>query len=162
MLIRTMTTDDWPSVRRIYLDGIATGQATFETAVPAWEQWHEGHLAAARIVAVDDDDVIGWAALSQISRRRAYAGVAELSIYVDESQRGRGIGKQLMLQLIRESEAAGIWTLQATVFPENEASVRLHQSCGFRVVGRRERIAQQYGRWRDTIMLERRSSIVGL
>ena len=160
--IGPMSPADWPTVRAIYLEGIATGNATFEQAAPEWEKWDSGHLRDARIVARSDaGDVLGWAALSAVSGRCVYAGVAEVSIYVAERARGRGVGRQLMTRLVAESETAGIWTLQAGIFPENSASIALHQSAGFRVVGQRERIGQVNGRWRDVVLMERRSAVVG-
>lgn len=162
MRIDAMTPEDWPAVRDIYEAGIATGEATFQTEAPPWDAWDAAHLKTCRIVARDDQGkVAGWAALGPISSRPVYAGVAEVSVYVAASARGRGLGRQLLTALIDASERDGRWSLQASIFPENEASVRLHQSCGFRVVGRRERIACQYGRWRDTLWLERRSAVVG-
>jgi L-amino acid N-acyltransferase YncA len=157
-----MRPEDWPAVRAIYLEGIATGNATFEEAAPEWDKWNAGHLACARIVArPDTGDVLGWAALSAVSSRSVYAGVAEVSVYVAERARGRGIGSQLMSRLIADSEAAGIWTLQAGIFPENVGSIALHQRSGFRMVGRRERLGQMNGRWRDVVLLERRSAVAG-
>jgi phosphinothricin acetyltransferase len=152
---------DWEQVRAIYLDGIAAGQATFELEAPSWEQWHAEHHPFGRLVARADGRVAGWAALSPVSRRRCYAGVAEVSVYVRGDCRGRGIGGQLLRAVIAESERHGIWTLQGATFAENEASLRLQEACGFRVVGRRERIGQLRGVWRDTIVTERRSSVVG-
>src|SRR5438132_7266086 len=139
--IRPMTRDDWPSVRSIYEEGILTRNATFETAAPEWERWDRGHLAGRRLVMFTDDEVLGFAALSPVSARAVYAGVAEVSIYIAARARGRGVGTKLMDALIAASEAAGIWTLQASIFPENQASIRLHERAGFRVLGRRERIA---------------------
>jgi L-amino acid N-acyltransferase YncA len=163
MRIVTMTPDDWPAVRDIYEDGIATGEATFQTEAPAWDSWDGAHLKTCRLVARDEQGkVVGWAALAPVSSRPVYAGVAEVSVYVAASARGRGLGRQLLTALIDASERDGRWSLQASIFPENEASVRLHQRCGFRVVGRRERIACQHGRWRDTLWLERRSAVVGV
>jgi L-amino acid N-acyltransferase YncA len=159
--IDSMTPGDWQQVRTIYLEGIAAGQATFETDAPAWERWDAGHYPFARLVARSNGRVVGWAALSQVSSRPCYAGVAEVSVYVAAEHRGRGIGRQLLLAVITESERHGIWTLQGATFPENEVSLRLQQSCGFRHIGRRERIAQQRGVWRDTILTERRSRLVG-
>lgn len=160
--IEPMQPDDWLQVRAIYLEGIATGNATFEQTAPEWEKWDAGHLHHARIVARSEaGDVLGWAALSAVSGRCVYAGVAEVSIYVVEHARACGVGRQLMTRLVAESEAAGIWTLQAGIFPENSASIALHQSAGFRVVGQRERIGQMNGRWRDVVLMERRSSVVG-
>lgn len=160
--ITPMRETDWPAVRAIYQEGIATGQATFETAAPEWEVWDAGHRPDCRLVARQGEQVIGWAALSPVSRRAVYRGVAEVSIYVAEAARGRGVGQALLAALIEASEAAGVWTLQASVFSENEASVALHLSWGFRVVGRRERIGLHHGVWRDTLMLERRSSKAGV
>ena len=151
-----MTAADWPAVRAIYLEGIATGNATFETEAPDWPAWDGGHLPHSRLVA-RDGDVLGWAALSPVSSRCVYGGVAEVSIYVAAHARGRGVGRALLESLIAESEPRGIWTLQAGVFPENTASVELHLRCGFRMVGRRERIGQLRGAWRDTVLLERRA-----
>jgi phosphinothricin acetyltransferase len=153
---------DWPQVRAIYLQGIAAGQATFETEAPSWESWNANHLALARLVARDDERVIGWAALNPASARRAYAGVAETSVYVAFDKHGLGVGRQLLKALISESERSGIWTLQAVMFAENQASVALHRACGFREVGRRERISKLNGVWRDTILLERRSTRIGV
>jgi phosphinothricin acetyltransferase len=162
---RDMTADDWPEVARIYADGMATGHATFATTVPAWDAWDSSHVVAPRLVAVMENFgekvVAGWAALSPVSARAAYSGVAEVSVYVGEGARGRGIGHALLVELVMRSEAAGLWTLQASIFPENVASLSIHARCGFRELGRRERIAQHHGRWRDTVLLERRSLRVG-
>ena len=160
--IEEMRPSDWPRVCEIYLQGIAGGEATFETEAPSWEAWDENHLSFARLVARENEKVIGWAALSPVSSRRAYAGVAETSVYVASDTRGTGVGRQLLEALISASEQNGIWTLQAVMFPQNIASVALHQSCGFLEVGRRERIGKLNGVWRDTILLERRSSNVGV
>jgi phosphinothricin acetyltransferase len=159
--IAAMTPADWEQVRAIYLEGIASGQATFEVEAPTWEHWDAVHHPFARLVARSGGRVAGWAALSPVSRRRCYAGVAEVSVYVGAEYRGRGIGRQLLLTVIAESERQGIWTLQGATFPENEASLRLQRACGFREIGRRERVAQLRGVWRDTILTERRSTIVG-
>ncbi len=160
--IEPMQPDDWPAVRAIYLEGIATGNATFERTAPDWDQWNAGHLAGVRFVARSGGgDVLGWSALSGVSSRCVYAGVAEVSIYVAESARGRGVGKKLMARLIAESEAAGIWTLQAGIFPENAASIGLHERAGFRMVGTRERLGEMNGRWRDVVLMERRSAVAG-
>ena len=157
-----MRPEDWPTVRAIYLEGIATGDATFEQTAPDWEEWDAGHIPGARIVARSDTgDALGWAALSVVSSRCVYAGVAEVSIYVAQRARGLGLGKKLMSRLIADSEAAGIWTLQAGIFPENVASIALHERAGFRIVGRRERLGQMNGLWRDVLVMERRSAIVG-
>ena len=160
LMLEPMTPDDWLHVRAVYLEGIATGQATFETDAPSWEDWEASHHPFGRLVARDGERVVGWAALSPVSRRQCYAGVAEVSVYVAVEARGQGVGKQLLLAVIAESERHGIWTLQGGTFPENEASLRLQQSCGFRIVGRRERIGQLNGMWRDTILTERRSASV--
>ena len=152
-----MLATDWPDVATIYEDGIRARTATFETAVPDWKRWDETHLAEPRLVVEEDGAVLGWAALSSTSTRPAYAGVAEVSVYVAEDARGRGIGRALLEALVERSEAAGIWTLQAGVFPENRASLALHRACGFRTVGIRERIARLDGAWRDVVLLERRS-----
>lgn len=160
--LRPMLAADWPQVRAIYAEGIATGHATFETTVPGWEAWDAAHRPDCRLVAVRGGEVGGWAALSPASRREVYAGVAEVSVYVAERARGRGLGRALLTALVEASEAAGIWTLQAGIFPENHASLRLHHACGFRVVGRRERIGRLNGVWRDTLLLERRSARVGV
>ena len=157
-----MLSSDWPAVREIYLEGIATLQATFEREAPTWEAWDANHLPFARLAGRKDEVVVGWAALSPVSSRKAYAGVAEVSVYVAQSQRGCGLGRQLLEALIGESETNGIWSLQAVMFPENAASVALHRRCGFREVGRRERIGKLDGVWRDTILLERRSRRVGI
>ena len=156
-----MTRADWGQVAEVYGEGIATGDATFEAEVPSWEQWDVSHLAGCRFVARDGDLLLGWAAVSAVSRRPCYRGVAEVSVYVREAARGRGVGRALLERLVGASEAAGIWTLQGSTFPENAASLRLQAACGFRVVGRRERIAQLHGRWRDTVLTERRSRRVG-
>jgi L-amino acid N-acyltransferase YncA len=160
--IEPMTPSDWEQVRAIYLEGIASGQATFETEPPSWEQWDGTHHPFARLVARSDGQVLGWTALSPVSRRRCYEGVAEVSVYVGTEFRGGGLGRQLLLRAIAESERHGIWTLQGATFPENEASLRLQRACGFREIGRRERIAQLRGIWRDTILTERRSAVVGV
>lgn len=161
IVIREMAADDWASVRLIYLAGIATGQATFETEAPNWTDWNHAHLPAPRLVAVSDETVVGWASLSPVSKRSPYAGVAEVSVYVGENMRGRGVGSLLLDALVTQSESVGIWTLQASIFPENSASVSLHKSCGFREVGTRRRIGKLNDIWRDTVLLERRSEAVG-
>ena len=161
-MIRAMTAADWEAVRAIYLEGIATGNATFETSAPEWERWNAAHRADCRLVACDDTGAVGFAALSPVSARAVYAGVAEVSVYVSERARGRGVGAALLRELIRASETAGIWTLNAGIFPENTASLKLHGRCGFREVGRRERIAQHHGKWRDVVLMERRSATVGV
>jgi L-amino acid N-acyltransferase YncA len=159
--IRPLTRADWPAVEEIYAQGIATRLATFETETPTWEDFDAGRLAEHRFVAVEDDRVVGWVAASPTSTRSCYAGVAEHSVYVAEDRRGRGIGRALLDAFVESADAGGIWTIQTSVFPENEASVKLHEHAGFRTVGRRERIAQLDGEWRDTVLLERRSPSVG-
>jgi L-amino acid N-acyltransferase YncA len=158
--IRALTSTDWPLVERIYAEGIATRVATFETETPSWEEFDSSRLAGHRLVAVVDRRVAGWAALSPVSARACYSGVAEHSVYVAREHRGRGVGTALMEALVAGADAAGIWTIQTSVFPENAASVRLHERAGFRIVGRRERIAKLDGSWRDTVLLERRSPSV--
>jgi phosphinothricin acetyltransferase len=165
--IRGMTRDDWPAVSRIYADGIATRLATFETEPPTWGEFDTGRLPEHRLIAMTDGRIVGWTALSPLSSRDCYAGVAEHSIcvaehsiYVAEHYRGRGIGNALMDALTESADAAGIWTIQTSIFPENTPSLALHERVGFRVVGRRERIAKLDGRWRDTLLLERRSQTV--
>lgn len=154
-----MTEADWLAVEEIYAEGIATRLATFETRTPTWAAFDAGRLPAHRLVAVDDDRVVGWAALSATSHRECYAGVVEHSVYVRSEAHGRGVGRALMEALIRSADEAGLWTIQTSVFPENAASLALHEKLGFRVVGRRERIAQLDGVWRDTVLLERRSRV---
>jgi len=162
MIIEPMRSSDWPEVAQIYTEGIATGNATFEAEAPTWTDWDAGHLQAGRIVARSAVRIDGWAALSPVSDRCVYGGVAEISVYVAVGAQSRGIGRALLERLITESEGAGIWMLQAGIFPENRASLALHQSCGFRIVGIRERLGQINGRWRDVTLLERRSTIVGV
>lgn len=160
--IRLMKPEDWETVRSIYLEGLGTGDATFETEAPSWEQWDESHLGVPRLVAVaPSEGVVGWAALARVSSRKVYGGVAEVSVYVGDTFRGKGIGKALLKQLIAQSEQKGLWTLQASIFPENIASLALHKICGFREIGTRQRIGKIHGIWRDTVILERRSGIVG-
>jgi L-amino acid N-acyltransferase YncA len=160
--IEAMRGDDWPAVRSIYSEGIATGNATFETETPEWTKWDQGHLQDCRLVARNTVQVLGWAALSAVSGRRVYSGVAEVSVYVAAEARGRGVGKALLQSLIEQSELSGIWTLQASIFPENVPSIALHKSCGFREVGVRQKLGQRGGIWRDVVLLERRSLSVGL
>jgi phosphinothricin acetyltransferase len=159
-IIGRMEADDWASVRSVYLEGILTGQATFETEAPDWEKWDTSHLPVCRLVARLGQTVAGWAALSPVSSRRVYSGVAEVSVYIAESFRGMGIGLGLLNALASCSEQHGIWTLQAGILPENVSSLALHRKCGFREVGRRERIGKLNGTWRDVILLERRSKVV--
>jgi phosphinothricin acetyltransferase len=156
-VIDQMSLSDWEQVRAIYLEGIRSGHSTFETDAPTWDQWDASHLSIVRLVIRNGDRVVGWAALSPVSKRHAYRGVAEVTVYVTENNRGQGLGRVLLEQLIEAAERNGIWTLQASIFPENTASVELHLRCGFREVGRRERIAMLNGVWRDTLLFERRS-----
>ena len=160
--IQPLSPRDWASVRAIYLEGIATGNATFEKSAPEWEAWDRSHLPACRLAARVAGEIAGWAALSPVSSRCVYAGVAEASVYVAAAMRGLGIGRSLLAALIEASEREGIWTLQAGIFPENTGSVALFQGAGFRMVGRRERIGCMDGRWRDTLLLERRSAATGV
>lgn len=156
-----MQDGDWPEVRRIYAEGIATGNATFETETPSWSAWDAAHRRDCRLVVRDGAGLLGWAAVTPVSGRCVYEGVADLSLYVATASRGRGVGRLLLRALIDESERQGIWTLQAGIFPENEASLRLHRGLGFRDVGRRERIGRMGGVWRDVMLLERRSAAAG-
>ncbi len=165
--IRKMAPGDWPTVAAIYQEGIETGHATFEEEVPAWEGWDEAHLSACRLVAEGGNQVVGWAALSPVSDRCVYGGVAEVSVYVGAARWGRGVGAPLLTAIIEESEGTGFWSLQAQMFPENAASVALHKKCGFREVGRRERVGRMNygpmkGVWRNVLLLERRSDMVGV
>ena len=180
--IEPLVVSHWEAVRSIYLQGIATGNATFQQSAPDWPEWDAGHLRACRLIAGfliarslvaqsliarseiarPEPEVVAWAALSPVSSRPVYRGVAEVSIYVAEAARGRGIGAKLMKRLIADSEAEGIWTLQAGIFPENEASIKLHLDAGFRIVGTRSRLGCMNGRWRDVVSLERRSLVTGM
>jgi L-amino acid N-acyltransferase YncA len=159
-----MSADDWPSVARIYEEGVATGNATFEHTVPGWEEWRSARVDDPCLVAREESGVVlGWAALTRVSPRAVYSGVGEVGVYVDPRHVRRGIGRLLLGALIESSERAGFWTLQAGIFPENEASIALHESCGFRLVGRRERVGRMVdGRWRDVMLYERRSDTVGV
>lgn len=161
-MIELLTEQHYPAVKEIYVQGIATGHATFETAAPAWEDWNNAHLQHCRFVATEHQNVAGWAALTPVSGRCVYAGVAEVSVYVHTAARGKGIGKMLLQKMITESELQHIWTLQAGIFPENTASIQLHNSLGFRLVGYREKVGKMNDRWRDTLLLERRSRITGI
>jgi L-amino acid N-acyltransferase YncA len=161
MEVRDLRPDDWPQVARIFEEGIRTGNATFETQVPSWEDWDAAHLPEQRFVAEREGRVVGWIALSPVSPRDCYAGVAEVSAYVGEEARGEGVGAALLARLIESSERAEIWTLETGVFPENGPSLALLQRFGFRVVGTRERIGRMHGMWRDVVFLERRSEVVG-
>ena len=159
-MIRNFRPDDWADVAAIYGDGMRDGLATFQTEVPSWEAWNVAHLWGHRLVAELLGEVVGWAALSPASTRRCYLGVVEDSIYVGREARGLGIGRRLLEELIAGAEATGIWTIQTSIFPENQASLALHEHCGFRVVGTRERVAKRDGIWRDTVFLERRSEVI--
>jgi len=161
MEVLSLTQEHWDKVREIYLAGMASGDATFETNAPSWEEWDKAHLKFARLIARANSETKGWAALSRISARKAYSGVVEVSVYVAANNRGQGYGTRLLGALIAESEKNMIWTLQASIFPENLASLALHVAAGFREVGQRERIAKLNGVWRSTILMERRSTVVG-
>ena len=152
----------WNEVRRIYEEGLHTGNATFQTSAPEWDEWDKTHLQTGRLIAIENEKIIGWAALTPVSGRCVYGGVAEISVYVSENARGKGVGKELLKSLIENSEANGFWTLQAGIFPENVASIKIHEATGFRIIGRREKIGKMNGHWRDTILLERRSQTVGI
>jgi phosphinothricin acetyltransferase len=158
--IDALRPEHWGGVARVYAEGIATGNATFETEIPSWEAWNSSHLPEHRLVALRDGEVVGWAAVSPASDRCVYGGVVENSVYVAESARGRGVGRRLLEELIASTEAAGIWTIQTGIFPENEGSIRLHERVGFEVVGLRKRLGKLNGEWRDVLLLERRSEIV--
>ena len=160
--IRNMQRTDWPKVSQIYAEGIATGIATFETQVSPYENWDAAHLSSCRLVALEENDVLGWAALSPVSSRCVYGGVGEVSIYVGRDARGKGVGRLLMEKLILESEREGLWTLQSGIFPENRASIILHEKMGFRYIGKRERIGKRDGIWKDNLLFERRSALVGV
>lgn len=158
--IREMRPDDWPQVREIYREGIETGHATFETEIPDWEEWDRSHIPSCRPVSFKGEIITGWAGLSPTSKREAYSGVAEVSIYVKSEYQKHGIGSSLLQRLIEKSEKAGFWTLQAAIFPENQHSIRLHKAHGFREVGIREKLGKLRGKWRDVILLERRSETI--
>jgi L-amino acid N-acyltransferase YncA len=160
--ITFMQPENWPAVREIYREGIATGNATFETEPPGWEKWDGGHRKECRLIARRGEQILGWAALSPVSARQVYAGVAEVSVYVAAAARGNGVGKALLQALIAESESQGIWTLQAGIFPENVGSIVLHKTYGFQEVGRRKRVGKLGEVWRDVLLLERRSATVGI
>ena len=159
--IESLTINSWIDVARIYEEGIATKNATFEQQVPDWDSWDKSHRKDCRLIALVDYKVVGWAALSGVSGRCVYSGVAEVSVYVDSAYRGKGIGDRLLNALIKESELCGIWTLQAGIFPENISSIGLHHKHGFRTVGIRERLGKMDNKWRDVAFLERRSKIIG-
>ena len=160
--IAPLEPEDWPAVRAISLEGIASGRATFETEAPPWDKWNASHRPTPRLKATEGGRVVGWAALGPVSRRPAYAGVAEVSIYVCGASQGRGVGTRLPSALVEASESAGIWSLQAGIFAVNAASISLHTRCGFRTVGIRERIGQLRGAWQDVVLMERRSARVGI
>jgi len=159
---KTMTANDWKSVAEIYKQGIETGNATFQQEIPTWNDWDNGHIKSCRIVACMENEIVGWAALSSVSARKVYAGIAEVSIYVANKYRGYGIGYKLLEKTITESESENFWTLQVGIFPENHASLHIHKKLNFREIGYRERIGKMNGIWRNTVLLERRSEIVGL
>lgn len=161
MEILSINKNHYPDIAAIYQQGINTGMATFETSAPSWESWNENKLQHSRIIAFENNEALGWAALSKVSSRCVYEGVAEVSIYIAENHRGKGVGKILMEHLIRESEDNGIWTLQLGMFPENEATIALHKLFGFRIIGYREKIGKLNGVWKDSVIMERRSTIVG-
>jgi len=161
MKIIKLLPSHWEDVRTIYLHGIATKQATFQTDAPSWEDWDKGHLSELRYVAIIDGTIAGWAVLSPVSSRCVYAGVTEVSVYIHEAYRGKGVGTALLQKLITESEANNIWTLQSGIFPENLVSIALHEKLGFRKIGYREKVGKMDGIWRDTVLMERRSKITG-
>ena len=161
-LVLPMTSGHWTEVARIYREGLDTGIASFETTVPSWEDWDRSHLDICRLVALNDGEVSGWAALSKVSSRCVYGGVAEVSLYVGSRFRGQGVGRTLLERLIVESESEGYWTLQSGIFPENQASIALHEKAGFRKIGIRERIGKRNGEWKDNLLMERRSQRVGM
>jgi len=162
MEIISMLPSHWEAVKKIYEEGLATGNATFQASAPSWEEWDAAHVSNSRLVVIDKDEVLGWAALTAVSGRCVYAGVGEVSVYISERSRGKGLGKKLLEALITESEKNNFWTLQAGIFPENIASIKIHEACGFRTIGTREKIGKMNGAWRDTILLERRSNKVGI
>jgi len=157
-----MTGSDWSAISRIYAEGIATGFATFETEIPNYETWDTAHMETCRIVALENKNILGWAALSPVSTRCVYGGVAEVSVYVGKKARGQGVGKLLMKTLIDKSEKDGIWTLQSGIFPENKGSIKLHEQMGFRYIGKRERVGKLNEVWKDNLLFERRSEVVGV
>ena len=160
--IKPMESVHWNEVRRIYEEGLDTGNASFQTSAPEWEEWDKTHIQKCRLIALDNDRVVGWAALSSVSDRCVYGGVAEVSVYISNDARGKGVGKELLRNLIESSELNRFWTLQAGIFPENKASIKIHEENGFRIIGTREKIGQMKGIWRDTLILERRSTKVGV
>jgi L-amino acid N-acyltransferase YncA len=161
MDIKNIAQDNFPQVAEIYKEGLDTGIATFQNDIPIWESWDKDHLPNCRIAAFEDNEMVGWAALTPVSSRCVYAGVGEVSIYIAANFRGKGVGEFLLNNLIKESEQSGLWTLQSGIFAENNGSIKLHEKCGFRQIGYREKIGQKNGIWKDTILMERRSKIVG-
>lgn len=162
MKISHISRDNFPEIVEIYLQGISTQIATFQNEAPSWEEWDKSHLNSCRLVAFLEGKICGWAALSPVSSRCVYSGVAEVSIYIDQEHRGKGIGKALLQELIHQSEKEGIWTLQSSIFSENLPSIKLHESCGFRMVGYREKIGLKNGIWKDNVLMERRSNKIGI
>ncbi len=162
MIITHLQPVHWPAVRKIYEEGILTGNATFQTTAPEWADWDRSHAPSPRLVALDNERVLGWAAITPVSGRCVYAGVGEVSVYVSREETGKGIGKQLLAALVTASEKENFWTLQAGIFPENAASIAIHEANGFRLIGRREKIGKMNGRWRDTLLMERRSKETGI
>ncbi len=160
--INQMQRTDWDSVSKIYKEGIKTGLATFEKEIPTWEKWDKNHLKTCRLIAILDNKILGWAALSAVSSRYVYGGVAEVSVYVTKKEWGNNIGKKLMLALIKESEKEGLWTLQSGIFSNNITSIELHKNVGFRVIGYCEKIGRLDDEWKDNVLLERRSKIIGI
>lgn len=162
MIIRSLNKNDWHTVAKIYKEGIDTGLATFEKKIPLWKDWNKSHIKSCRIIAENEKEIIGWGALTLVSNRCIYAGVAEVSVYVAQNQRGKGVGYTLLKELIKLSEAEGIWSLQSGIFTENKASIELHKKAGFRVIGFKEKIGKLNGIWKDNSIMERRSKIVGI
>lgn len=160
--LRKLTASDWTSVAEIYKQGIETGNATFQQAIPSWDEWNKAHISTCRLIIEVDNEVAGWAALSAVSSRPVYAGIAEVSVYVGSKYRGQQIGTKLLEAIISESESKGFWTLQAGIFPENLASIAIHKKAGFREIGYREKVGKMKDIWRNTVLLERRSTIIGI
>lgn len=160
--LRKMEASDWEAVSKIYTEGIATGFATFETNTPSYKDWDAAHMQSCRIVATENEHILGWAALSPVSSRCVYGGIGEVSVYVGNNSRGKGMGKILLKALIQESEAEGLWTIQSGIFPENEGSIELHKKVGFRYIGKREKVGKLDGVWKDNLLFERRSETVGI
>lgn len=162
MKISYISRDNFPEIVEIYLQGISTQIATFQNEAPSWEEWDKSHLSSCRLVALLEGKICGWAAISPVSSRCVYSGVAEVSIYIGQEHRGKGIGKALLQELIHQSEKEGIWTLQSSIFSENLPSIKLHESCGFRMVGYREKIGLKNGIWKDNVLMEKRSNKIGI